>query len=193
MFHQGTPRFRAWLGAFARDLPRSPRRLRDEVGRLSGLFAESERERDALRLESRDLRQTLAESENDRAARLELIHRLQGESAERLAAIHRIEAELDQLRGYATRLEAALREREGESAARLDALARLEAERRGLLDQVSRLETALAAERGERERWLGVLPVLRVRLPGGSATARRLRALRRRLSGGGAANGGASD
>jgi len=171
MFHQGEPRFRAWLTAYAGAQPRSARRLRDEIRRLS---------------------EQLAESESDRAARLEVIHRLQGESAERLAASHRIEAELDELRGHAIRLEAALRERESEAALRLDALEQLEADRRRLLDRISQLETALAGEREERERWLAVLPVLRLRLPGGSATARRVRTLRRRLFGGGPANDGAS-
>jgi hypothetical protein len=145
VFHSGDSRFRAWLGAFARAEPRSPRKLTDEVRRLTGALAG--READAAALERR-----LARTE---------------------ARVAELERDRERTLAYVAELET-------DRSRLLESQAALEADRARALERVSSLEAALEERRAESERWLRILPFLRVRPPGGAKTANRLRALRRR-------------
>lgn len=169
MFHEASPRLRAWLAAFAGPRPE----LHDEL-------------EDA----ARRLRAALAGSESDRAARLTVIHELRGHLADR-------EAEIAAQRKTLERVEHAYAESERDRAARLDvirglecelatlraAAAELAAERQRLEDDLARAHSDLERLVREAEAWIRIVPGVRWRVPGGRDAAVRLRRLKARLLG----------
>jgi chromosome segregation ATPase len=170
MFHQGDRRFRAWLTASARALPQAPKRLGDEIRRKEDETRRLENEirsrEDEIRLGEDEIRSREAE-----ILRLVEANRLQAERT------REIQQHLQEVLAYVESLES---DRRG----LLHQIGGLEADRKHNIERVSTLEAALEADHLERERWLQLLPGLRLRVPGGRSAANRLRALRRRLPGG---------
>lgn len=169
MFHEASPRLRAWLAAFAGPRPE----LRDE-----------------LEAAARRLRAALDGSESDRAARLAVILELRGHLADR-------EAEIAAQREALEKVERAYAESERDRAARLEvirgleneleshraAAAALAVERQRLDDELVRAQADLERLAREAEAWIRIAPGVRWRVPGGRASAERLRRLKARLLG----------
>lgn len=176
MFHEASPRLRAWLAAFAGPRPE----LRDE-------------HEDA----ARRLRAALDGSESDRAARLAIILELRGHLADREADVADRDAEVAAQRQALEKVERAyaaserdraarlevIRELEDELAANRTAAAALAAERQRLDDELVRARADLERLAAEAEAWIRVAPGVRWRVPGGRAAAARLRRLKARLLG----------
>jgi septal ring factor EnvC (AmiA/AmiB activator) len=152
VFHAADEKACEWLAVAARAQPEERANLERKLSRLQHALDASERDRDA-----------------------------------RLQVIHEMQANLDSHSESMSRVLAALERSEQECGARLRVIRELESREQAITSElearkllIESQERALAEQQRERDAWRRLLPGVRVRIPGATEAAARLRRWARR-------------